>query len=86
MTSDIKVRIEQLSFESCGEYMDIQVHDSYVDITIGGVENTKFPVELADWKIITQKVFELLEQEQKLEKNKKRKTRNKNNERTTINS
>jgi hypothetical protein len=85
MTSNIKVRIEQLSFESCGEYMDIQVRDGYVDITIGGAETAQFAVDLADWKIITQKVFELLEQEQKLEKNKKRKTENKNNERTTIN-
>jgi hypothetical protein len=74
MKSDIKVRIEQLSFESCGEYMDVQVHDGYVDITIGGVENEKFSVELEDWKIITQRVFELLEQEQNLEKNEKGKT------------
>ena len=68
MKSDIKVRIEQLSFESCGEYMDVQVHDGYVDITIGGVENDKFSVTLADWKIITKRIFDLIQQEQNLEK------------------
>lgn len=74
MASSIKVRVEQLSFESAGQYMDIVVHDGYVDITIGGIENEKFSVELEDWQIITQRVFELLEQEQNLKKNEKRKT------------
>lgn len=74
MASSIKVRIEQLSFESAGQYMDVVVHDGYVDITIGGIENEKFSVELEDWQIITQRVFELLEQEQNLKKNEKRKT------------
>lgn len=80
MASTINTRIEHLSFESAGKYMDIEVHIDYVDITIGGVENEKFSVELEDWKIITQRVFELLEQEQNLEKNEKRKTRNRNKE------
>lgn len=74
MASSIKVRVEQLSFESAGQYMDVVVHDGYVDITIGGIENEKFSVELEDWQIITQRVFELLEQEQNLKKNEKRKT------------
>lgn len=74
MASTIKTRIEHLSFESAGKYMDIEVHTDYVDITIGGTENEKFPVELEDWKIITQKVFEVLEQEQNLDKNEKSKT------------
>ena len=80
MESSIKVRVEQISFESAGQYMDVVAHTDYVDITIGGTENEKFSVELEDWKIITQKVFELLEQEQNLEKNEKRKTRNRNKE------
>jgi len=46
MASDLKVRIEQLSFESCGTYMDVVVHTDYVDITIGGTENEKFSVTL----------------------------------------
>jgi hypothetical protein len=57
-----KVRIEQLSFESNGEYMDIVAHTDYVDITIGGIENGKFSVTLDDWKIINKKVIEILKQ------------------------
>ena len=68
MKSDIKVRIEQLSFQSGGEYMDVQVRDGYVDITVGGVENDKFSVTLADWKIITKRIVDLIQQEQNLEK------------------
>lgn len=71
MKSDIKVRIEQLSFESCGQYMDVQVRDGYVDITIGGIENEKFPVALADWKIITERIFDLIQQEKNLKSRKK---------------
>jgi hypothetical protein len=63
MASDLKVRIEQLSFESCGTYMDVVVHTDYVDITIGGTENEKFSVTLEDWKIINQKILELLKQQ-----------------------
>jgi hypothetical protein len=58
----LKVRIEQLSFESCGEYMDVIAHTDYVDVTIGGVENAKFPVTLEDWKIIDAEVRKLLKQ------------------------
>jgi hypothetical protein len=60
--SSLKIRIEQLSFESNGEYMDITAHTDYVDITIGGVENSKFSVTLDDWKIINKKVIEILKQ------------------------
>lgn len=76
MKSDIKVRIEQLSFQSCGTYMDVQVHDGYVDITIGGVENEKFSVELEDWKIISKRIFDLIQQEKNLEKNEESTTIN----------
>ena len=58
----IKVRIEHLSFESCGEYMDVIAHTDYVDITIGGEENAKFPVTLEDWEIIDVEVRKLLKQ------------------------
>jgi hypothetical protein len=61
-SSDLKIRIEQISFESNGEYMDIITHTDYVDITIGGTENSKFSVTLEDWKIINKKVVELLKQ------------------------
>jgi hypothetical protein len=54
-SSDLKIRIEQISFESNGEYMDVVAHTDYVDITIGGIENTKFSVILEDWKIINKK-------------------------------
>lgn len=58
----IVVRIEQLSFESNGTYMDVEAHVDYVDITIGGIENEKFSVTLADWKIINEHVTKLLMQ------------------------
>lgn len=60
--SSIKVRIEHVSFDSSSEYMDIVAHTDYVDITIGGIENSKFSVTLEDWEIINKKVVELLNQ------------------------
>jgi hypothetical protein len=58
----VVVRIEQLSFESNGVYMDVEAHTDYVDISIGGTENEKFSVTLADWKIINEQVTKLLKQ------------------------
>lgn len=58
----VVVRIEQLSFESNGTYMDVEAHADYVDISIGGTENIKFSVSLADWKIINEQVTKLLKQ------------------------
>ena len=58
----IVVRIEQLSFESNGTYMDVEAHADYVDITIGGMMNEKFSVTLSDWKIINEHVTKLLMQ------------------------
>ena len=48
----VVVRIEQLSFEIHGTYMDVVAHADYVDITIGGT----------DWKIINEQVTKLLKQ------------------------
>jgi hypothetical protein len=62
MEKQLKVRIEHLSFESCGEYMDIMANTDYVDITIGGPENVKFQVKLEDWEIIDAEVRKLLKQ------------------------
>ena len=45
----LKVRVEHISFESQGEYMDVEAHTDYVDITIGGTETTRFSVTLEDW-------------------------------------
>ena len=60
--SDIKTRIEHISFESNGEYMDVEVHTDYVDISIGGPENAKFTVTLEQWKKINTQVIKLLKQ------------------------
>lgn len=63
MASDIKVRVEQISFESNGQYMDVVAHTDYVDITIGGTENEKFSVTLEDWQKINQEVLKILKQD-----------------------
>lgn len=60
--SSIKTRIEHVSFESEGDYMDVESHDGYVDISIGGVENTKFSVTLEQWQEINSQVVKLLKQ------------------------
>jgi hypothetical protein len=60
--STVKVRIEQLSFEVNGTYMDIVAHTDYIDITIGGVENEKFSVELKEWLEINKQIVKLLKQ------------------------
>jgi len=59
----IKVRIEHLSFEVNGKYMDVEAHTDYVDITVGGNENEKISVTLDDWKIIDTEVRKLLKQQ-----------------------
>jgi hypothetical protein len=58
----MKTRIEQISFESQGIYMDIESHDGYVDITIGGIEMEKFSVTIDEWQIINKKVLEIIKQ------------------------
>lgn len=58
----IITRIEHLSFESEGSYMDVQFHDGYVDITIGGPENEKFSVTLEQWGEINLQVIKMLKQ------------------------
>lgn len=58
----IKTRIEHISFQSNGEYMDVEVHTDYVDISIGGVENAKFSVTLEEWKKINAQIIKLLKQ------------------------
>ena len=60
--SSLKVKIEQMSFESEGTYMDIESHTDYIDITIGGMENEKFSVTLEDWHIINENVLKILKQ------------------------
>lgn len=60
--SSLKIRIEHLSFESAGRYMDVEAHIDYVDITIGGVENEKFSVTLEDWEIINMEIRKMLQQ------------------------
>jgi hypothetical protein len=60
--SSLKVKIEQMSFESEGTYMDIESHTDYIDITIGGIENEKFSVTLEDWHIINENVLKILKQ------------------------
>jgi len=59
---DLKVKIEQLSFESHGTYMDVESHDGYVDITIGGIENEKFSVTLEEWQIINEHMLKMFNQ------------------------
>ena len=63
MASDIKVRVEQISFESNGQYMDVVAHTDYVDITIGSTENESFSVTLEDWQKINQEVLKILKQD-----------------------
>ena len=59
---NLKVKIEQISFESHGTYMDVESHVGYVDITIGGIENEKFSVTLEEWKIINEHMKKMLNQ------------------------
>ena len=61
--STIKTRIEHISFESQGSYMDVEFHDGYVDISIGGPENEKFAVTLEEWQEISEHVVKILKQE-----------------------
>jgi hypothetical protein len=61
-SSSLKVKIEQMSFESEGTFMDIESHTDYIDITIGGIENEKFSVTLEDWHIISENVLKILKQ------------------------
>jgi hypothetical protein len=62
-TQTLKTRIEHISFQSNNEYMDIESHDGYIDITIGGTENSKFAVTLEEWQWINEKVIELFKQQ-----------------------
>jgi hypothetical protein len=61
---NMKTRVEHISFESFGEYMDVQLHIEplSVDITIGGTENSPFNVTLDEWKEINRKVLAMLKQ------------------------
>lgn len=59
---DLKVKIEQISFESHGTYMDVESRDGYVDITIGGIENEKFSVILEEWEIINEHMIKMFNQ------------------------
>jgi hypothetical protein len=61
-SSTIITRIEHISFQSNNEYMDIERHEGYIDISIGGTENAKFSVTPEDWEEINQKVLELFKQ------------------------
>jgi len=61
--SSIKVRIEHMSFESNGKYLDVEVHTDYVEISVGGIENEKIALTLQDWKIIDTEVRKVLQQE-----------------------
>jgi hypothetical protein len=56
----LKTKIEHISFQSENIYMDVESHEGYVDITIGGIENEKFSVTLEEWHIINKKVIEIL--------------------------
>jgi hypothetical protein len=60
--SSLITRVEHLSFESMGVYMDVERHDGYVDISIDGPGNTKMAITLEDWKTIDKKIRELLSQ------------------------
>ena len=59
---ELKVKIEQISFESQGTYMDVESRDGYVDITIGGTENEKFSVTIEEWHIINEHMIKMLNQ------------------------
>jgi hypothetical protein len=56
------VRIEQLSFESMGVYMDVEKHDGYIDVSVDSSER-KIALTEDDWKIIDKKVRELFKQD-----------------------
>ena len=58
----MKVKIEQISFESEGTFMDIESHTDYIDITIGGIENEKFSVTLEEWHIINEHMIKMFNQ------------------------
>jgi hypothetical protein len=58
----MKVKIEQISFESHNTYMDVESHVGYVDITIGGIENEKFSVTLEEWEIINEHMLKMFNQ------------------------
>lgn len=58
----LKVKIEQMSFESEGTFMDIESHTDYIDITIGGTENEKFSVTLEEWHIINGHMIKMFNQ------------------------
>ena len=58
----MKTRIEQISFESQGVYMDVESHDGYVDITIGGIEMEKFSVTIEEWEIINEHMLKMFNQ------------------------
>lgn len=60
--STVKTRIEHISFECNGEYMDVEAHDGYVDISIGGVENIKLAVSLEEWQEISSRITQMLKQ------------------------
>jgi hypothetical protein len=55
-------RIEHLSFEIGGTYMDVELRYGYVDITIGGVENEKLSVTLEQWQEINAEIVKMLNQ------------------------
>jgi len=59
---NLKVKIEQISFESHGTYMDVESHDGYVDVTIGGLENEKFSITLEEWEIINEHMLKMFNQ------------------------
>jgi hypothetical protein len=61
-TSTVKTRIEQISFECQNTYMDVESHDGYVDITIGGTEKEKFSVTLEEWQEISAQIIKILKQ------------------------
>jgi len=61
-TISLKTKIEHISFQSNHTYMDVESHEGYVDITIGGIENEKFSVTLEEWKHIHEQVFKLFGQ------------------------
>lgn len=59
---NLKTRIEHISFENGYEYMDIESRIGYIDISIGGIENSKFAVTLEEWKHINKTVLQLFKQ------------------------
>ena len=63
MGTDLVTVVEHISFKSQKEWMDIESHIDYINISIGGTENTKFSVILEEWKHINTKVLELFNQQ-----------------------